>query len=380
MVAEAEGCENHPFPGTSPTLPTLIAKSSFALLEHTLYLGVMRTALADTDVFVPPEWAPQRAIWTAWPADAEEWNGDLASPRRDVAALVRALAPMNRVKLLVNGAEAETSAREALGQAAEFVPARYGDIWLRDTGPIFAKADGGTIALRFMNNGWGGKFDLPDDRTVGDEIARLAGVRARRFDFVLEGGAIDHDGVGTMLATRETLLNSNRNGWSEAEAESALRQAFGARKVIWLDRGLAHDHTDGHIDNVARFVAEGRVVCQSPSGADDPNAELYETVAEALSRATDAKGRKLDVVRIPSPGLIVNAMGQPSPASHMNFVIANGVVVVPVYSTPSARDTLEALGRLFPARKVIGLPSHGLLGSGLSGGGSFHCITQQEPA
>jgi agmatine deiminase len=340
----------------------------------------MRTALADTDVMVPPEWTPQKAIWTAWPADAAEWNGDLASPRRDVAALVRALAPTNRVRLLVNGAEAETSAREALGAAAELVPARYGDIWLRDTGPIFAKGDGATIALRFKTNGWGGKFDLPDDRTVGDEIARLAGARTRHFDFVLEGGAVDHDGAGTVLATRETLLNANRNGWNEAEAEAALREALGARKIIWLDRGLAHDHTDGHIDNVARFVAEGRVVCQSPSGGDDPNAELFERVAEALDRATDAKGRKLDVARIPSPGLIVNALGEPSPASHMNFVIANGVVVVPVYGTPSAAQALEALARVFPTREVIGLPSHGLLGSGLSGGGSFHCITQQEPA
>jgi agmatine deiminase len=347
----------------------------------TLYIwGVMRAALADTSIRVPPEWAPQKAIWTAWPASSEEWNGDLASPRRDVAALVRALAPTNRVRLLVNGSEAEASARAELGQAADLVPARYGDIWLRDTGPIFARSDEGIVALRFKTNGWGGKFDLPDDQTIGDDIADLAGVSARKFGFVLEGGAIDHDGSGTMLATRETLLNVNRNGWSEAHAEAALREAFGTRKVIWLDRGLSHDHTDGHIDNVARFVAPGRVVCQSPSGADDPNADILESVAETLSLATDAQGRKLDVVRIPSPGLVANPSGEPSPASHLNFVIANGVVVVPVYGTPSALPALDALQRVFPTRKIVGLSSHGLLGSGLSGGGSFHCITQQEPS
>jgi agmatine deiminase len=342
--------------------------------------NVMRAALADTSIEIPPEWAPQKAIWTAWPADPEEWNGDLASPRIDVAALVRALAPTNRVWLLANGAEAEASARAELGQAAEIVRAHYGDIWLRDTGPIFAPTEEGTVALRFKTNGWGGKFDLPDDQTVGDDIAELAGARIRKFDFVLEGGAIDHDGAGTILATRETLLNPNRNDWSEAEAEAALREAFGARKIIWLDSGLAHDHTDGHIDNVARFVAPGRVVCQSPSGADDPNAELLEAVADTLAAATDAEGRKLDVVRIPSPGLVTNAEGKALPASHMNFVIANGVVVVPVYGTPSAARALEALQALFPSRRVIGLPSHGLLGSGMSGGGSFHCITQQEPS
>ncbi len=347
----------------------------------TLYMwGHMRAALADTSISVPPEWAPQKAIWTAWPANSEEWNGDLAAPRRDVAALVRALAPTNHIGLLVNGAEAEASARAELGHIAELVPARYGDIWLRDTGPIFARTEDGPVALRFKTNGWGGKFDLPDDQTIGDDIASLACVQTRKFDFVLEGGAVDHDGAGTILATRETLLNPNRNGWSEMQAEAALRDAFGARKTIWLDQGLAHDHTDGHIDNVARFVAPGRVVCQSPSGADDPNTELLERVAQTLAHATDAQGRKIDVVRIPSPGLVANAVGEPSPASHMNFVIANGAVVVPVYGTPSAQRALEALQRVFPTRKIVGLPSQGLLGSGLCGGGSFHCITQQEPS
>jgi len=148
----------------------------------------MRAVLAEEAITVPAEWAPQGAMWTAWPADAEQWNGDLETPRRDVAALVRALASGNKVRLLVNGAEAEASARASLGGAAEIVKARYGDIWLRDTGPVFARAREGTIALRFRTNGWGGKFDLPDDATVGDDIARLAGTPIRKFDFVLEGG------------------------------------------------------------------------------------------------------------------------------------------------------------------------------------------------
>ncbi len=222
-------------------------------------------------VSVLPEWAPQQAIWTAWPADTDEWNGDLDAPRRDVAALVRALGSGNTVRVLVNGVEAESSAHAALGAAAELVPARYGDIWLRDTGPIFARTPDGAVALRFKTNSWGGKYDLPDDATVGDDIARLADTPVRRFGFVLEGGAVDHDGAGTVLTTRQSLLNPNRNGWSKAEAEAALGEAFGARKVIWIDEGLRDDHTDGHIDNIARFVAPGRVVCQAPAGADDPN-------------------------------------------------------------------------------------------------------------
>jgi len=333
-------------------------------------------------ISIPPEWAPQKAMWTAWPADPDEWNGDLAAPRRDVAAMVLALSAGNRVTVLVNGAEAEASARAALGGACEIVVAKYGDIWLRDTGPVFARAGGSTIALRFKNNGWGGKFDLPDDATVGDDIARVAGIPISRFDFVLEGGAIDHDGQGTILATRQTLLNDNRNGWTEAEAEAALRGALGAQKIIWLDEGLANDHTDGHIDNIARFVASGRVVCQSPAGSDDPNAATLNEIARTLENATDARGRRLEVMRIPSPGLILNDSGEAAPASHLNFVIANGMVVVPVYGTATEGAALEALQAVFPGRQVIGLPSRGLLGEGIGGGGggSFHCITQQEPA
>ncbi len=330
-------------------------------------------------VSVPAEWAPQKAIWTAWPADANEWNGDLEAPRRDVAALVNALAPGNAVRVLVNGAGAEASARVALGSAADVVPAKYGDIWLRDTGPIFARTPDGAVALRFKTNSWGGKYDLPDDATVGDDIARLAGAAVRRFGFVLEGGAVDHDGAGTVLTTRQTLLNPNRNGWTKAQAEAALAEAFSATKVIWIDEGLRGDHTDGHIDNIARFVAPGRVVCQAPAGPDDPNAATLDAIARTLSSATDAGGRRLEVVRIPGPGLYRNALGEIAPASHMNFVIANGVVVVPVYGTPTQAAALEALDAVFPGRRVVGVSSRGLLSCGEAGGGSFHCITQQEP-
>ena len=339
--------------------------------------------MKDDAVNVPAEWAPQKAIWTAWPADPNEWNGDLASPRHDVAAMVRALSgsnsAMNKVRVLAKGAEALASARRDLGNAAEVVAANYGDIWLRDTGPIFARAGGAHVALRFATNSWGGKYDLPDDATVGDDIARLATTPIRRFEFVLEGGAVDHDGSGTILTTRQTLLNPNRNGWMKADAEAALHKAFGTKKTIWIDEGLRNDHTDGHIDNIARFVGPGRVVCQSPAGPDDPNADTLNQIAHILEGATDARGHKLEVVRIPGVGLYRNALGDISPASHMNFIIGNGVVVAPVYGTATQDAALKALQKVFLDRKVVGVSSRGLLGCGTAGGGSFHCITQQEP-
>lgn len=331
------------------------------------------------DVTVPAEWAPQKAIWTAWPASAKEWNGDLDTPRADVATLVETLAQDNTVRLLANGEEAEASAKAAVGEAAVVIPASYGDIWLRDTGPIFGVTPGGPVALRFRTNSWGGKYDLPDDATVGDDIARLAGTVMRQFDFVLEGGAVDHDGEGTILTTRQTLLNPNRNGWDKAQAEMALAQSIGARKVIWIDEGLQNDHTDGHVDNIARFVAPGRVVCQAPAGPDDPNAATLDQIAKTLETETDAAGRTLEVIRIPGAGLYKNALGEVAPASHMNFVISNGVVAVPVYGTSTQDAALSALQDVFKARRVVGIPSRGLLGCGEAGGGSFHCITQQEP-
>ena len=337
--------------------------------------------MSSTRVTVPAEWAEQKAIWTAWPASPAEWNNDLESPRRDIAALVRALSLAgNKVRLLANGTEAEASARIALpAEIAEVIPAKYGDVWLRDTGPIFARDAKGPVALRFKTNSWGGKYDLPDDAIVGDEIARLAKTPVHRFDFVLEGGAVEHDGEGTILTTRQTLLNPNRNSWTKTAAEQALGQAFGAKKVIWIDEGLKNDHTDGHIDNIARFVAPGRVVCQAPAGPDDPNAEILEAIATTLSEATDAAGRKLEVLRIPGVGLYRNALGDVSPASHMNFVIANGVVVMPIYGSANEAAAIQALQTVFPARVVVAVSSRGLLGCGDAGGGSFHCITQQEP-
>ncbi len=339
----------------------------------------MTTLLAKSRFAVVPEWAPQTAVYTAWPADASEWNGDLEPPRRDVTALVKALCPTNEVRVLVNGPEAEMSARATLGDAATLVTARYSDIWLRDTCPIFGRGSDGTAAIGFETNSWGGKFDLPDDAFTGEDIARDAGAQLERFPYVLEGGAVEQDGEGTVLTTRQTLLNPNRNGWSVGDAEAALEEAFGARKIIWIDEGLENDHTDGHIDNLARFVGPARVVCQSAAGPDDPNAATLSGIARLLEGATDAEGRRLEVVRVPGPGLVRDSLGGVAPASHLNFVIANGVVVVPVYGTATQETALAVLQGAFPDRRVVGIPSHGLIGGGDAGGGSFHCITTQVP-
>jgi agmatine deiminase len=262
-----------------------------------------------------------------------------------------------------------------LGDVAgvEIVPGRFGDIWLRDTGPIFA----GGAAQAFRFNGWGGKYRLEGDDAVAGQIAAGSDTPLAPHDFILEGGAIDHDGAGTVLTTRQCLLNPNRNpDWTEARAEAALAEALGARKLLWLGDGLANDHTDGHVDNLARFIAPGVVAVPVAWGRGDPNAQAYDAAARDLAAMTDAEGRALMVARIPSPGWIEGAEGGAAPASHMNFIIANQAVIMPIYEPRPAELALQALEALFPGRTVIGLPSTAIL----TGGGSFHCITQQEPA
>lgn len=328
---------------------------------------------------VPAEWAPHRAMWLGFPSHEDLWEDNLAPAQDEVEALARALAgPGGETVRLMTGSDAgEAEARRRLGgvSGVEIVPGRFGDVWLRDTGPIFLGPD---AAVGFAFNGWGGKYDLPHDDEVATQIAVHAGAALARSDAILEGGALDHDGEGTILTTRQCLLNPNRNpGWDAAAAEGVLARDLGARKVLWLGDGLQNDHTDGHVDNLARFAAPGVVVCPMAFGAGDPNAGVYDAAAEALAGMTDAAGRRLKVVRIPSPGWVeIDGVGG-APASHMNFIIANRAVILPVYGEGLAGSlAAQGLAEAFPGREVIALPSKALL----TGGGSFHCISQQEPA
>jgi len=328
--------------------------------------------------FISPEWAPHRAMWLGFPSHGDLWEDNLEPAQAEVAALARALAGPGgeRVRLLTGSPQGEADARGLLGDVPgiEIVPGAFGDIWLRDTGPIFGP-DGQAHGFRF--NGWGGKYELEHDDTVAGQIASASGAVLNPHDFVAEGGALDHDGAGTVLTTRQCLLNPNRNvGWTDEIAHAALADALGARKLLWLGDGLMNDHTDGHVDNLARFVAPGVVACPVAWGRGDPNADAYNDAARRLSEMTDAEGRPIRAMRIPSPGWIDDEEGRAAPASHMNFLIANQAVIMPVYADEPAHFALEALKILFPEREVIGLPSRAIL----SGGGSFHCITQQEPA
>ena len=316
----------------------------------------------------PPEWAPHAAVWIGFPSHPELWLEDLEAARAEVTAFARAVhagGRGERVLLVAADAEAAIAASKA-APFAEVVVQRFGDIWLRDTGPIVT-GDGSARSFEF--NGWGGKYDLPGDDSVGRRLADEQGIAVTRPDWVLEGGAIDGDGTGLVVTTQQCVLNPNRNyRIGRGEVETRLYGDLGFDRVLWLGDGLLNDHTDGHVDNLARFVAPNRLAIPQAE-ENDPNWRVYQDAAQR------AEAFGVEVVPVPSPGRVLNAEEEVIPASYMNFYIGNAAVVVPVYGQPNDDAAVAAIGVLFPGREAIGLRADAIL----TGGGSFHCISQQIP-
>jgi agmatine deiminase len=344
--------------------------------------------MAEPQFRMPAEWTPHDAVWTAWPHAATEWAEGLAGPKRALAAMIAGIVDVEanggrprgeRVELLVRDASDEADARALIGPAVagvRFRHGRYGDVWLRDTGPIFVVRSGEVSAARFSFDGWAGKYVMEGDSEVAARVMTWADVKGAAFDFVLEGGALDVDGDGTALTTRSCLLDGIRNPSLGAHAlESRLRWALGIEQVVWLASGLLNDHTDGHVDTLARFVAPGVVACMEPARGD-PNGDALDSIIRDLQQARNARGERLEVVTVPSPGAVVDAAGNLLPASYMNFYIANTAVVVPTYGVASDDRAVAAVQTMFPGRRAIGVPGKAVV----VGGGAFHCCTQQQPA
>ena len=319
-------------------------------------------------ILMPPEWARQDWLWIGFPHLAVEWPGFLEPAQEQMAAFANAVAESGQqVRLLVRDEANEARARSLVSPKVVLERRVYGDIWLRDTGPL-VRSDGSALRCRF--NGWGEKYEMPGDRTIGAEIARDAGLAVVESDWILEGGAIDGDGTGLVATTEQCLLNPNRNPHlSRADIEMRLQRDLGFDRVLWLGEGLINDHTDGHVDNLARFVGPGRLVVPRATGADDPNAAIY---ADARQRAADAG---VTVEDIPSPGRVERS-GRVEPASYVNFAITSNLVVVPTFGSPHDDEGVAAIAALFPARDTVGLPGDAVL----AGGGGFHCASQQMPS
>ena len=318
-----------------------------------------------------PEFAAHEWVWIGFPSHSDLWQDDLEGARAEVLAFAAAVHAGGRgeeVRLVVADPESARAAR-AGAPFATVVQEIFGDIWLRDTGPIVLGGGDGRVARNFLFNGWGGKYDLEGDDTIGLRLAEAAGLEPERRPWVLEGGAIDSDGAGLLVTTEQCLLNPNRNpGLARSEVERLLGDDLGAERILWLGEGLQGDHTDGHVDNLARFVGANRLAIPVPAGAGDPNREAYD---DARRRA-EAFG--VEVVPLPSPGLLERD-DEIVAASYMNFYIGNAAVVVPTSGAANDDAAIAAIGALFPDRRAVGIRADHVL----TGGGSFHCISQQMP-
>lgn len=341
----------------------------------------------------PAEWEPHAATWLTWPHNAKDWPGKFGPIQWVFVEIIRALTPGELVRLIVTSEKHEAQSRRALGKAGvdlarvEFFPIPCDRGWCRDSGPIFVRAPhaGGKVVIAdFAFTGWA-KYD---NHTLDNQVPCRAAAMLdmERIEpsvetepLVLEGGAIDCNGVGTLLTTRECLLDHTqqpRNAHlSQQQLEAGLRRYLGVEHVIYLDKGIVGDDTGGHIDDLARFVNPTTIVLCRERNSQDDNYAALSLAAEQLASARLADGHRPDVVPLPMPAPLYFE-GVRLPASYANFLIGNEAVLVPTFNDPADRIALGTLAELFPERRVVGIHAVDLVW----GFGTIHCLTQQQPA
>ncbi|WP_407923703.1 agmatine deiminase family protein [Cohnella fermenti] len=330
---------------------------------------------------MPPEWVEHERTFMSWPVkDSMVYPDDHESVCAGYAGIVKAIAEFEPVSVLVNESDEELAKEHLNAPNIDLVRIPHSDAWLRDNGPTFLIGEGGELAgVNWTFNAWGGKYAPWDlDDAVAPQI--LERTQARRFDapLVMEGGSLHVDGEGTVVTTEECLLNPNRNPeLSREQIEEELRRFLNVSKVIWLKRGLDGDETDGHVDNIACFAAPGKVVLQV---CDDPADENYAITQEnlrILEAETDAKGRRLEIVKIPQPPKAIFEDSRLT-LSYLNFYFVNGGIVLPVFGGPAAEADREAeriLQETFPQRRIRTVDGMAIIKEG----GNVHCTTQQMP-
>jgi len=339
---------------------------------------------------MPAEWEPHEATWIAWPHAAGDWPGRFGPIPWAFADLVKKVAAGETVRLLVNDAAHEARARRhLLRQGADLGRVDFRRIptdrsWMRDSGPIFVRAGAGRAVAGFRFDAWSKYPDWRRDARVPGRVASGLGlpllpVRRGGRDVVLEGGAIDVNGAGAILATEECLLHPTvqvRNpGFGRSDYEAVFREVLGAPCTIWLGRGIAGDDTHGHVDDLARFVSASTIVLAREDDPSDPNHATLSENRERLASARLADGSRPEVVDLPMPRPVAFG-GQRLPASYANFYVAGAAVLVPTFNDPADREALGILGELFRDRPVVGVHALDLVW----GLGTLHCLTQQEPA
>lgn len=335
----------------------------------------------DLNYKMPAEWEKHECTIMEWPVqDAMVWPDNYKEVCEGYALVANAIAIFEPVLMLVNPQSYE-EARALCDVGVELLPMEFNDSWSRDNGPTFLLNEKGERAgVNWQFNAWGGKYGPWDlDDTIAPRLLKHIGDPCFDSSFILEGGSIHTDGEGTLLTTEECLLNKNRNPHlSREDIEALLRKYLNVEKIIWLKQGLDGDETDGHIDNVASFAYPGGILLQTCSDPDDPNYAITQENLEILQNATDAKGRKLDIITIEQPPKMEYKESRLT-LSYLNFYFVNNGIVLPVFGGECAEadgKALDVLKSVYPDREIVPVSSLSIVKEG----GNIHCITQQMPA
>ena len=333
---------------------------------------------------MPAEWEPHSSTWLTWPHNSETWPGqDMQKVEEEFLAIIQHLASEENVHILVNNEEMEKTVKFILKKYGVNIESVFfhdiptNDSWIRDYGPNFIVQPSGNVAANDWNfDSWGRKYKWELDDIAGTVIAEESGLLNFKPEIVLEGGAIDVNGLGTCITTESCILNPNRNDRvSREEMEKILKDYLGVTKIIWLNGALEGDDTDGHIDNLARFVNHETIVCAVEEDEFDANYNILKNNFDRLKTKTDQDENPLKVIALPMPGY-VGSQKERLPASYANFYIANNLVLIPAYDHPNDKRALSILEPLFPDRKIVPI----LCKSLIWGLGGVHCLTQQHPA
>jgi agmatine deiminase len=343
---------------------------------------------AELGFVMPAEWHRHSATWLSWPKDPETWPDRVGSVEEVFLRMMTTLAPHETVNLLVDDDETERQVRARCNfpgaENVRFIRLKTVDSWIRDYGPNFLINGNGELAFNdWVFNAWGNKYaELEKDQNIPKLLEPI--LRVPRFEpgIVMEGGSIDVNGADCVLTTEQCLLNPNRNpDLNRNTIEQYLRDYLGVRKVLWLGEGIVGDDTDGHIDDIARFVTPSIVVCALEDDPADANYELLQDNLKRLKSMTDLQGRPFEIVSLPMPGIVGgtstdNRNLERLPASYANFYIANNVVLAPIFGHANDQIALDTLQRVFPDRRVVGIDCEPLVW----GMGTIHCVTQQQPS
>ncbi|MFC5724543.1 agmatine deiminase family protein [Streptomyces gamaensis] len=328
---------------------------------------------------MPAETGRHDGVYMAWPT-AEVWEDMADGVQNDIAKIARTIAEYEPVYLFAGAAQVE-KARKQVGPDVTVIEQPVDDLWMRDTAPTFVRAGEGLAAVDFGFNGWGGKQEHQRDADVARRVAEVAGVPRVKASLVAEGGSLETDGDGTLMATESSLVNDNRNpGKSRDDIERELKRLLGVQKVIWFKGVKDKEITDYHIDGIARFTSPGTVLLSAPAPGTEPNdfTRAYEQAKEVLANSTDAKGRKLRVVEVPEvdPAKVGQEDIDDFSGTYVNYYVANGAVIMPKFGDEEAdRKAADIVAELYPGREVRQLSISTLV----QGGGAIHCSTQQLP-